>query len=106
MKVRGNWAAYTGCFELALVLVRFDHVASIIVNANHSIMRPAAVPRVPICLGDRVRLAIPQRPEWQDIGNQIDAPLSHQNSRGRSSQKIVMEVICVIMCVRPSPRMK
>ena len=25
-------------FEIALVLVRFDHVASIIVNANHSIM--------------------------------------------------------------------
>jgi hypothetical protein len=25
-------------FELARVLVRFDHVASIIVNANHGIM--------------------------------------------------------------------
>jgi hypothetical protein len=25
-------------FELALVLVRFDHVASFIVNANHRIM--------------------------------------------------------------------
>jgi len=30
----------------------------------------------------------------------------HQNSRGRSSQKIVMEVGCAIMCTRPSPRMK
>jgi hypothetical protein len=28
-------------FELARVLVRRDHVASAIVNANHSIMRPA-----------------------------------------------------------------
>ena len=25
-------------FEIALVFVRFDHVASLIVNANHSIM--------------------------------------------------------------------
>jgi hypothetical protein len=25
-------------FEIARVLVRFDHVASVIVNANHSIM--------------------------------------------------------------------
>jgi pimeloyl-ACP methyl ester carboxylesterase len=25
-------------FELALVLVRFDHVASVVVNANHSIV--------------------------------------------------------------------
>ena len=27
-----------GCFELARVLVRFDHVARLIVNANHSVM--------------------------------------------------------------------
>jgi hypothetical protein len=25
-------------FEIALVLVRFDHIASIIINANHSIV--------------------------------------------------------------------
>jgi hypothetical protein len=25
-------------FEIALVLVRFDHVASVIINANHSIV--------------------------------------------------------------------
>jgi len=25
-------------FEIALVFVRFDHVASVIVNANHTIM--------------------------------------------------------------------
>ena len=30
-------------FELARVLVRFDHVASIIVNANHSVIRAEAV---------------------------------------------------------------
>jgi len=28
-------------FEIASVLVRFDHVASIIVNVNHSVMRVA-----------------------------------------------------------------
>jgi len=39
------WPSYTFTalktsllFELAIVLVRFDHVASIIVNANHSVM--------------------------------------------------------------------
>jgi hypothetical protein len=25
-------------FEIAFVLVRFDHIASLIVNANHSVM--------------------------------------------------------------------
>ena len=29
--------------EFALVLVRFDHVASVIVNANHSMMGTAAL---------------------------------------------------------------
>src|SRR5215469_9275845 len=33
-------------FEVALVLVRLDHVASFIVNANHSVMGTAAVHRV------------------------------------------------------------
>jgi hypothetical protein len=36
-EVRGNWAAYTGCFEIAFVLVRLDHIASRIVNADHGI---------------------------------------------------------------------
>ena len=30
-------------FEIALVLVRLDHIASCIVNADHSVMRTAAV---------------------------------------------------------------
>jgi hypothetical protein len=38
-------------FEIALVLVRFDHVASLIVNANHSIMNGYRIwrgfPKVP-----------------------------------------------------------
>jgi hypothetical protein len=58
---------------LALVLVRFDHVATIIVNANHSIVRAAAKLCVVNCIADRVWLAVPQASEWQHIGNQIDA---------------------------------
>jgi hypothetical protein len=38
--------------ELASVLVRFDHVSSIIVNANHSIMSPAVKHRVPLASAD------------------------------------------------------
>src|SRR5437762_10379619 len=30
----------------------------------------------------------------------------HQNSRGRSSKKTVMELRCLMTCTRPSPRMK
>ena len=38
---KGNLSCWTSAsprFELASVLVRFDHVASFIVNANHSMM--------------------------------------------------------------------
>jgi len=55
------------------VLVRFDHVASGIINENHGIMRAAAMLRVSDCVRDSIRLAIPQPTEWQRIGNQIDA---------------------------------
>jgi len=33
-----GWQPRSPLFEIALVLVRFDHVASVIVNANHSIV--------------------------------------------------------------------
>jgi hypothetical protein len=33
-----NPSSASPLFEIALVFVRFDHVASIIVNADHSIM--------------------------------------------------------------------
>src|SRR5213076_410145 len=42
--------------ELALVLVRIKHVASLIVTANHSIMRTTAKLGVVDCIADRVRL--------------------------------------------------
>jgi hypothetical protein len=53
-------------FEIALVLVRFDHFAGGGVNADHSIGSPAVVHRVAECIIGR---AIPQPTEWQRIGN-------------------------------------
>jgi hypothetical protein len=41
-----SWQACSWFFELAHVLVRFDHVASGIINADHSVMGAAAVLRV------------------------------------------------------------
>jgi hypothetical protein len=57
------------------VLVRFNHIASIIVNANHCAMCPAAKLRVVNCVAECVLLAIPQPTKWQRIGNQIDAAM-------------------------------
>src|SRR5262249_18701344 len=51
--------------EIALGLVRFDHVASGIVNANHSVMCAAAVHCLADCIIWRI---IPQPTEWQRIG--------------------------------------
>ena len=63
-------------FELALVFVRrLDHIAGRVVNANHSMFRPAEMLCVSDCVADRVRLAIPQPTERQHIGNQVDAAL-------------------------------
>jgi len=53
-----------------LLLVRLDHIASIIVNTNRSIMRAAAAHGV----ADRIIWrVIPQPTERQRIGNQINA---------------------------------
>jgi len=51
-------------FEIALVLVRFDHITRLIVNVNHGIMRPAAVLRVIDC---RARVLIPQSTKRQCV---------------------------------------
>ena len=56
-------------FELACVLACFDHVARLIVNANHSVMRAAEKLRVADCVADCIRLSVPQATEWQRIGN-------------------------------------
>jgi hypothetical protein len=57
------------------VLVRFNHVARVIVSANHSAMRAAAKLRVVNDVADGGWLTIPQTTEWQRIGNQIDATM-------------------------------
>jgi hypothetical protein len=54
-------------FEIALVLVRLDHVASVIVNPDQSRMRTAIGSREPDCVCDGIGIGTPQRPEWQRI---------------------------------------
>jgi hypothetical protein len=61
--------------KIARVLVRLDHLASIIVNANHSVVRTTAVFGISDCVVDRVLSGVPQLAEGQHIGNQIDAAL-------------------------------
>jgi hypothetical protein len=56
-------------FELAIVLVRFDHVVRLIVNANHAIVRPAAKLCVADCVADWIWLTVPQAAKWQRIAN-------------------------------------
>jgi len=59
--------------KLASVLVRFDHAARFIVNANHCTMLSAALAGVADCVAGSVRSVIPQPTERQRIGNQVDA---------------------------------
>jgi hypothetical protein len=54
--------------EIASVLVHFDHFASLIENANHSVMRTAEKICIADCVADSVWLAIPQATERQGIG--------------------------------------
>jgi hypothetical protein len=49
------------------VLVRFDDIASFIVNANHGIMRPAEKLRVTDCIRGYIRPGVPEVAEWQRI---------------------------------------
>ena len=58
-----------------MLLVRLDHVASAIVNANHCIMCAAGVLGISDCIRDGVRFAIPQPTERQRIGDEIDAAM-------------------------------
>jgi hypothetical protein len=59
-------------FELAVVLVRLDHIASFIVNANHSAMCAAALLRVPDGVADGIRPIVPKATERECIANEID----------------------------------
>ncbi len=56
-------------FEIARVLVRVDHVARFIVNANHGVMGAAEKLGVTDCVRDCVRIAVPQRTEWQRVAD-------------------------------------
>jgi predicted SAM-dependent methyltransferase len=56
-------------FELAVVLVRIDHVASHITNANDRVVRAAELLREADRIGGRIRFAVPQATEWQSIAN-------------------------------------
>ena len=56
-------------FEIALVFVRFDHLARFIVNPNHSVMGAAELLCVSDCIAGSVRSVIPEPTERQHIGN-------------------------------------
>jgi hypothetical protein len=62
-------------FEIALVLMRCDHVAGFILNANHCIMQTAAVFGVSDSVRDGVWPGVPQPTERQRIGDEINAAL-------------------------------
>ena len=62
--------------KIARVLVRLDHIASSIVNTNHSIVRAAVMLGIGDCVANRIRLSVPQATEWQRIGTQIDAAMN------------------------------
>ena len=56
-------------FEVASVFVRLNHVARVIVNANYSIMRTAAMRSVADCVRNCGWLAVPQLTESEPIGD-------------------------------------
>jgi hypothetical protein len=63
-------------FEIARVLVCFDHVVSRIVNADHDGVIGCKL-RIADCVVDCIRPAIPQPAEWEGVGNRIDAAMTH-----------------------------
>ena len=56
------------------MLVRFNHVARYIENANHSASLAVEF-RISDCVADCVWLAVPQPTKWQRVGNQIAAAM-------------------------------
>jgi hypothetical protein len=48
---------------MAFLFVLLDHVASLIVNANHGIMRATAMLSVSDCIRDRIRTVVAQATE-------------------------------------------
>jgi hypothetical protein len=60
-------------FEIARVLVRVDHITSLIAHSNHGMMWAAEKLGVADCVRDWIRLTVPQTTEGERIGNQIGA---------------------------------
>jgi uncharacterized protein (UPF0212 family) len=58
-----------GSLEIAGVLVRLDHVASVIVNANHGIVRATVKLRVFDSVAHRIRPIVPQPTIGQRIAD-------------------------------------
>ena len=65
-------AAQPQC-RLPELLVRVDHFARVIVDADDGMIRSTAVLRVSDRVCDGVCPGIPQATEWQRIGNEIHA---------------------------------
>jgi len=70
------------------VLGHLNHIASVIVNANPSIIRPAAV--FGIVDGIR-RIRVPQAAKWQNVTDQINAPLSLPGRTSSTCCELVIE---------------
>ena len=74
--------AHSPFFEIALVLVRLDHLARRIENPNHGIMRSAVLAGVADCIAGGVRSVIPEPPN----GNASEIKSTPRLSlRGRTS---------------------
>jgi hypothetical protein len=68
-----SFSAYSlDCLNSPPVLLRLDHVASCIVNANHGVVETAEKLRISHCVAN---FAIPQATEWKSIGDQIKAAM-------------------------------
>jgi hypothetical protein len=70
----------------------YNHIARIIVNVDHSIMRAAVRLRMADRVADCVWLAIPQANEWQRIGDQLDAALIENEDVVRGNYRAIFSI--------------
>lgn len=68
-------------------------------NANHGIGYTTVVHCVPDCIRDRIRLAVPEPPEWQRAGNEIEAEWIPTDER-YSLLTLIATTESVSSCVR------
>ena len=55
------------------MLVRLDYAASVIVNANHGVMRPAIEFGIVDCIAECVRPVVPQVTAWRSPDRRVQA---------------------------------